>query len=107
MTTVRELPYGDQVALPPDVPLFIKPVKQSWFWGLFRRDDPEDGEHLFCPCSPKFTLCGAFDPDPDVDWNSPIDGSECQDCLKVNETAGCPRCGCKPRQSCRLCDWEQ
>lgn len=63
----------------------------------------EDGDHIVCPCRPRITFCGAYEPGP-VSSDPWEDDEICPQCLHVVVDLGCPGCGCAWNQTCTKCE---
>lgn len=63
-----------------------------------------NGDHIGCYCRPHIAYCGIYDSSPLRDED--LDGTECAECRRIWQDEACPNCGCRPGDTCRLCDVE-
>ena len=63
----------------------------------------EDGECIFCGCRPDVSYCGRYVEGPLTHVIDVDDDGVCAGCLTVEDATGCPNCGCRPDNLCKLC----
>ena len=77
-----------------------RPSRWGWLKEMFRRD--AEVEHIICTCRPRVNFCGRYE-ELAADQVTPLDGSECPECLRVLAESGCPNCGCDTSRCCVKC----
>jgi hypothetical protein len=61
-----------------------------------------DDTCLYCPCRSEVSYCGRYVSGPlaEGEW---ADAECCDECVRVESQTGCPSCGCRFGQGCKLC----
>lgn len=65
--------------------------------------DDELRDCIVCECRPNVSYCGAYQEGP-IDNSTWHDEEICPGCLQVEESSGCPGCGCHTDERCQRCD---